>query len=149
MNAFFRDIFEYHHHFNQQLADIFIKESGRVSERTIPVFSHCINAHQIWNSRITGDQPMGVNEVHSLEKCKELDRNNFQRSLEILEDHDLKELIDYPNSKGSKFSNSIQEIFFHISNHFTHHKGQLISDLRQAGIEPPVTDYIFYKRNPF
>jgi uncharacterized damage-inducible protein DinB len=45
-----------------------------------------------------------------------------------------------------EYINSIQQILFHVANHFSHHKGQIISDLRQSGIDPIVIDYIFYKR---
>lgn len=146
MRDFFTDIFGYHHHFNQVLADLFSTNTYHISDRTIPLFSHIINAHQIWNSRILKIQALGVNDIHTLEKCKKLDELNFKDTLKILENFDLNLIISYQNSKGQPYKNSIQEIFYHIVNHFSHHKGQLISDLRENGIEPPVTDYIFYKR---
>lgn len=52
--------------------------------------------------------------------------------------------FDWPNFR---LSLHIQQILFHIANHFTHHRGQIISDLRQNGIEPRISDYIFYKRS--
>lgn len=146
MKDFFKDIFEYHHHFNQKLTVLFIKYSDKISERTMPLFSHCLNAHQIWNSRILMTKPYGVNQLHDLSECKSIDEENYHDTLKILDGHDLHEIISYKNSKGDSFRNSIRDILFHISNHSTHHKGQLISDLRQNGIEPIVTDYIFYKR---
>ena len=146
MKEFFKDIFEYHNHFNQQLADLLIEQSDRINKQTIPLFSHLINAHQIWNSRILKSEPLGVHEVHPLEKCKDLDSINYRDTLKILNEFDLNNKVAYENSKGSKFENSIQQILFHVANHLTHHKGQIILDLRQNGIEPIVTDYIFYKR---
>ena len=112
----------------------------------IPLFSHSINAHQIWNARITGKEELGVHQVHSLHKCARLDNENYLDTLKILEERELEDHIAYSNSKGVKFNNSIRDVLFHIANHFSHHKGQIISDLRQSGIEPIVTDYIFYKR---
>lgn len=146
MKDFFSDIFAYHHHFNQELADIFSKNSYRISDRTIPLFSHMINAHQIWNSRILQTHSLGVNDIHTLEKCKNLDDLNIKETLKILEDFDLNTKISYQNTRKQPFENSILEILYHVANHFSHHKGQLISDLRENGIEPPITDYIFYKR---
>ncbi|GAB2769896.1 DinB family protein [Salinimicrobium soli] len=146
MKDFFIDIFTYHHHFNQELLKIFQRNQDRLSTRTIPLFSHVLNAHQIWNSRILNTKTLQVQEVHSLDDCKLLDDENFELTLKILDEFDLMNRIQYRNSKGDKFENSVQEILFHIANHSTHHKGQLISDLRQQEIEPPVTDYIFYKR---
>lgn len=146
MKTFFKDIFEYHHYFNQLLADVFLENKDRISARSIPLFSHVINAQQIWNARIRGSEEQGVHDVHSLKECREVDAANFKNSLEILEGFDMEKMIRYSNSKGVEYENSVREILFHVSNHSTHHKGQLISDLRSCGIEPPVTDYIFYKR---
>ena len=146
MIEFFKDIFEYHNHFNQKLADLLIANRNKLTERTIPLFSHSINAHQIWNSRILETKSLAVHQIHTLEKCKELDDQNYNDSLDILSDFDLSKKISYKISGGIEFENSIQQILFHIANHFTHHRGQIISDLRQNGIEPIITDYIFYKR---
>lgn len=146
MNEFFKDIFEYHNHFNQELIELLIKEKTNISERTIALFSHIVNAHQIWNSRVLETSSLGVHQLHSLEECKSIDSSNYKDTLKILEAFDLKTPIQYFNSKGKQFENSIQQILFHIANHCTHHKGQIISDLRISGIEPTITDYIFYKR---
>ena len=145
MKEFFKDIFEYHHHFNQKLVALFIENKDSLSERTIPLFSHNINAHQIWNSRILGKTPLGVHQLHNLETCKSLDDSNLEDTLLIISEFDFGKRIKYKNSSGGEFENSVQEILFHISNHSTHHKGQLISDLRQNGIAPMITDYIYYK----
>ncbi len=79
MKNFFQDIFKYHHHFNQKIADKLIEHADQISERSITLFSHIINAHQIWNARILGEEKMGVNQEHSLEKCKQLirERRNY------------------------------------------------------------------------
>ena len=146
MKEFFKNIFEYHNHFNQKLIEQLIENENLLSNRTIPLLSHSINAHQIWNARITNDEKLGVHAEQTLQKCKKLDDENYNKTLEILRNHELTENITYANSKGTEFNNSIQQILFHISNHFSHHKGQIISDLRQSGINPIVTDYIFYKR---
>lgn len=146
MKAFFKDLFDYHNYFNQLLIDIFNEHSSALSDRTIPLFSHCLNAHQIWNSRILKTQSFGVHQLHPLEDLKAIDSDNHTQSLKIIDTFDFNEIISYSNSKGETYKNTIQDILFHIINHFTHHKGQLISDLRMNHIEPPVTDYIFYKR---
>lgn len=146
MKAFFKDIFAYHFHFNQKLAIVFLENEKNLTPRTLPLFSHCLNAHQIWNSRILNTLPFGVHQVHEISNFQAIDLSNYQNTLKIIDTFDFAETITYKNSKGDTFSNSVRTILFHIANHHTHHKGQLISDLRQQGIEPLVTDYIFYKR---
>ena len=149
MKTFFKDIFEYHNYMNQKLIELFLQNRDQVSEKSIFLFSHSINAHQIWNSRILKTTPVDLNQVHSIEICQSMDNQNYQKTLIMLEEYNLNTEITYQNSKGKKFVNSVEEILFHISNHFTHHKGQIIADLRQNGIEPVITDYIYFKRKEY
>ncbi|MCF8317339.1 MAG: hypothetical protein K9I02_01220 [Haliscomenobacter sp.] len=58
----------------------------------------------------------------------------------------MKLIINYSNSKGQLFSNSIQDMLFHIINHSTYHRGQVATEFKRQGLEPLVTDYIFFKR---
>lgn len=146
MKDFFCEVFDYHHHFNQRLADQLILHQKNLPDRTIALFSHVINAHQIWNARILNLPKMNVHEVHSLEKCKKLDMDNRMHTEQVIETMDLDQEIVYTTSGGRSFRNTIREVLFHISNHSSHHKGQIISDLRQSGIAPLKTDFIFYKR---
>lgn len=146
MKDFFKDLFAYQRHYNQELLELLQSNKDVLSQRTIPLFSHIINAHQIWNSRILGGDSFGVNDVHQLEECARYDQDNYLQSLKVLEGRDLKENISYMNSKGNAFENTIRDVLFHVINHTTHHRGQIISDLRQSGVAPPATDYIFYKR---
>ncbi|MEM1003550.1 MAG: DinB family protein, partial [Bacteroidota bacterium] len=59
---------------------------------------------------------------------------------------DFTRRIDYVNSKGNAYGNELKDILFHIINHATHHRGQILVDMRNHKMEPPVLDYIFYKR---
>ena len=146
MISFFKEVFEYHHHFNQKLIGEIEKHIEALSNRSHPLYCHILNAHEIWNGRIMGEAAVSVNDVHTFEKCRIMDTLNFKNTIRILESYELDQIISYRNSKGEGFSNTIRDILFHVANHSTHHKGQIISDFRQKGINPLVTDYIFYKR---
>ena len=146
MKEFFKDIFEYHNHFNQNLIEQLIEIESKLPKRTSPLFSHSLNAHQIWNARILNEKPFSVRQLHTLDECKKIDNKNYENTLKVINERELNEVIEYQNSKGKEFQNSIQEILFHIANHFSHHRGQIISDIRQVGTDPIITDYIFYKR---
>ncbi len=146
MKAFFKDIFDYHNHTNQKLVKLFFLNSDKISERSIFLFSHSINAHQIWNSRILKTDPVGVNDVHTIAVCESMNEKNYLDSMKIIDQYDFSDRIEYRSFDGNPFINSVKEILFHISNHFSHHRGQIMADLRQSGIEPFITDYIFFKR---
>lgn len=147
MKELFHDIFGYHHHFNQKLMDLLMLNVDRLTERTIPLMSHIVNAHQIWTGRILKEPTLGVHDLHTLEECKRIDDENFDKTVKILSGYNLGEVMVFRTKNGAEFSKAIRDILFHAANHTTHHRGQIISDLRQQGIEPIATDYIFYTRD--
>jgi len=142
----FKEIFDYHFEFNNRIIDEISKERKNLPERTFPLFCHVLNAHQIWNARILNRKSFGVHEWHPLENCKSINEENYKNTLKIMHEFNLDETIKYSNSKGREFANTINDILFHIANHSTHHKGQIMSDFRISNLEPIITDYIFYKR---
>ncbi|MEZ5008403.1 MAG: DinB family protein [Chitinophagales bacterium] len=146
MNTYFKEIFEYQHHFNLKLLDQMIDNEGKVPVKSIQLFSHLLNAHQIWNSRILNFERFDVFQIHPLEECETIERKNYRDTLKILKEFDLSKKVIYNTSKGEEFSNTIQDILFHVSNHTAHHRGQIIAQLKHKGITPLVTDFIFYKR---
>ncbi|MBX2930873.1 MAG: hypothetical protein KF781_02870 [Chitinophagaceae bacterium] len=148
MTSFFKELFEYSHHFNQKLFDVFNSSSSdKVPEKSVKLFNHILNAHQIWNNRVDAQQQaFGVWEIHTISNLKNIDQTNYQQTLQILDKCNLTEIINYTNSKGQIFSNSIRDILFHIINHSTYHRAQIATEFKQHGLEPLVTDYIFYKR---
>ncbi len=147
MKPFLKELFEYSHHFNQKLYHVFNDHPDKTTEKAIGIYNHMLNAHQIWNNRIDKKQePFGVWEIRPIQNCQDIDNVNYEQTLFILEKFDLNETIQYQNSQGQLFSNSIRDILFHVANHSTYHRGQIAMEFRQNGLEPLVTDYIFYKR---
>ena len=147
MKQFHKELFEYNHHSNQKLSDVFISNPDKLSERAVKFYNHILNAHQIWNNRIeTKQTSFGVWELHPVQELKSIDSTNYEHTLQILYKFDLNVNINYSNSKGQVFSNSIRDILFHIINHSTYHRGQIATEFKNQGVEPLVTDYIFFKR---
>lgn len=59
---------------------------------------------------------------------------------------ELDQPITYTNSKGNSFTTALEDVIFHALNHETHHRGQIALVLRESGVAPPATDYIFFLR---
>ncbi len=147
MKQFLIGLFEYSHHFNQELSDVFNSNPKTNSEKAFKLYNHILNAHQIWNNRIEPKQTLfGVWDVHPIHVCKDIDKINYEHSLLLLDKFKLNEIINYTNTKGQTFSNSVQDIIFHVINHSTYHRGQIATEFRQTGNDALITDYIFYKR---
>lgn len=140
------DLFEYTYHFNKEMIKIISENLEKVDEKTMNLINHTLNAQQIWNARILGEKTFEVWQINPFESLEGINDQNFKTSVQIVENSDLDQRINYQNSRGTKFENSIFEMLFHAVNHSTYHRGQINSLLKQNGIEPILTDYIFYKR---
>lgn len=148
MISFFEELLEYTFHFNDKTAALLIPELVNMPEKSLRLLNHTINAQEIWNARIEERLCNTlVWEVRPLDRLKQINENNYNNSIRILHDYDLNKQISYKNSKGQAFTNSVKDILFHIINHATYHRGQIASDCKAHGIEPLISDYIFYKRN--
>lgn len=147
MKTLFKELFEYNHHCNHQLAVIFENNHDKISEKSMKLFSHVLNAHHIWNSRINGNEhAYTVWEVHDTRLLKMINASNYEETLHLLEKTDLAAMLSYTNSKAQTFSNNVRDILFHVINHSTYHRGQMAADFKYSGLEPLNTDYIFFKR---
>jgi uncharacterized damage-inducible protein DinB len=146
MNEKLIDLFEYTYHFNREMIRVISENKEKVDDRTISLINHTLNAQQIWNARISGETTFEVWQINPFEALEDINHQNFLKSIDIIKNSDFDKIIEYQNSRGTKFQNSVFDMLFHAVNHSTYHRGQINSLLKQSGIEPVITDYIFYKR---
>lgn len=140
------DLFEYTFHFNKEMIAVISENISGIDEKIISLLNHTLNAQQVWNSRILGEASFEVWQINPFETLQEINQLNFKKSIGIVKDFDLDQKITYQNSRGTEFENTVFEMLFQAINHSTYHRGQINSLLKQHGIEPLLTDYIFYKR---
>ncbi|MCZ4225573.1 DinB family protein [Pedobacter rhodius] len=134
-----------------ELADKKVMEAFVSSDLHMPeaerLFSHVLNAQHIWAKRISGEAVIyDVWQEHKKENFNRISLNNFKLIHACLATKNFDEVLVYKNSKGEEFKNTVGEMFLHMLNHSTYHRGQIITLLKNSGIEPPVTDYIIFKR---
>ncbi|MDF2930730.1 MAG: damage-inducible protein DinB [Chryseobacterium sp.] len=140
------DLFEYTYHFNKEMIKTISENISKADEKGISLINHTLNAQQIWNSRILNEKSFEVWQINPFESLNEINHQNYLKSIGIIKNSDFDKRIEYHNSRGAKFENTVFEILFHAVNHSTYHRGQINSLLKQNGIKPILTDYIFYKR---
>lgn len=147
MKGFFNQLFDYNFYCNKKLIEECNAESD-IPEKSKELFSHILNAHHLWNARIIGKPPaFKVWQLHEVKDWGDIHYENQRSSFEIITNaEDFGVRIDYENSEGRLFTNTLQDILFHIINHSTHHRGQIATDYRNNGREPSPLDYVFYKR---
>ena len=137
--------------YNYELNGVFIdklEETGLDSPDALRFMSHILNGQLLWNARIDGQKsPVGVWDLHSFTEMREYNQRGYRDSLRIISEKGLEYQLAYTNTKGFTFDNTVFEIQMQLVNHGTHHRGQIALLLRQNDIQPPIGDYIFWKRN--
>jgi uncharacterized damage-inducible protein DinB len=111
------------------------------------LLSHILCAQHIWAKRILNEKPTyAVWEQFEPGSFDTIYRENIQLLEVAFASKQASEVVNYSNSAGDVFSNTVEEILMHVCNHGTYHRGQLAKMLKQAGFTPPLTDYIMLKR---
>ena len=150
MNSdFFKRLLDICHSANQVFAEKLFPAPDNPDEFIFKTFTHILMAENIWYRRIlrkTIDRPFD-RAYFNVEECNELISENSEFLQEVLTTKKLNEEISYQRlSDGKSFTNSISDIFLHISHHAAHHRGQLARKLRERGIAPPHSDFIVFSR---
>ncbi|MEO2051132.1 MAG: DinB family protein [Allomuricauda sp.] len=147
MKGFLQQLFDYNFYCNKKIIQQ-CSTLDNVPDNCERLFSHILNAHHIWNSRMLGiPNEFGVWDRHDLKKWEDVHYENQRTSFEIITNTDnFEKRVVYENSEGRTFSNEIKDILFHVVNHSTHHRGQIMMALRDSGVPPEPLDYVHYKR---
>ncbi|MFS4455149.1 DinB family protein [Maribacter sp. 2304DJ31-5] len=147
MKGFLNELFDYNFYCNKKIIDECMAME-KVPDKSQELFGHILNAHHIWNARILGKPPeYDVWQKHPISDWGDIHYENQRSSFEITTNAGaFDKRIDYENTQGRLFTNTLQDILFHIINHSTNHRGQIATDFRKNGKEPIVLDYVRYKR---
>ncbi|MGE0638342.1 MAG: DinB family protein [Bacteroidia bacterium] len=145
---------------NQRIANVLKGLDASVLDKEIPssfnsirktVF-HIWDAEFIWLQRLNGlslsDWPSKQYGADTpIDKFLETSQA-FKELVEQLSEADFTGDCVYKNLKGAEYRNPRNEVLQHIFNHSTFHRGQIVTMLRNAGVEEiPATDFIYYTRS--
>ena len=145
----FIHLFKYNDWATGQSADSIIKMRTK-NEKAGEIISHLISAQEVWLNRvlkrnIITDPWKKWSEEEWAHKSITL-TSEWINLLEGLNENDFEKRIEYKNTNGESFSNSIKDILTHVINHSTYHRAQIATLVRLAGDEPAKTDFILYQR---
>ncbi|TDB62385.1 DinB family protein [Arundinibacter roseus] len=148
MSDFLSPLFTYNQEMNDRIILQLTTHTWPEPEPLHRLMSHILTAHHIWNQRLAGNIPRyGVWESVPVGTWQSLHQENTEESVRLLQEFSGSQFITYTNSRGEAFSNSVQDILFHVINHSTYHRAQIATEVRRQGGNPLATDYIFYKRS--
>jgi uncharacterized damage-inducible protein DinB len=65
-----------------------------------------------------------------------------------LDDAALARMFRYKSLDAGWFQNTVEDILTQMFGHSWYHRGQIATLLKSAGVEPPVTDFVYWVREP-
>jgi len=133
--------------------EIYFRENKSSFPSISKTVLHMWGAQNIWLKRLQGESltawPHEPNQDNKEGQLNGL-ANSAQSILDLVTSKDdsfLSSLYSYTNMKGEPFRDSVEDTLFHVVNHSTYHRGQIITMLREAGVTNVVgTDLIHYLR---
>ncbi|MBL7997821.1 MAG: DinB family protein [Candidatus Kapabacteria bacterium] len=126
-----------------------IEAAENAEPKILELFSHIMNAELVWMARMKQSESLPPWQLHTLEECRNLmEKNNdeYTEFLAWLRPDELKRELTFTDSRGGTHSMVMRDIFTHVFNHGTYHRGQIALLLRRGGDEPVGTDYMLYAR---
>jgi uncharacterized damage-inducible protein DinB len=140
-----RRMFRYDHWANHEVI-LSLKRAGSPPQRPLELLAHVLAAQQLWLDRLRRrPQRLPVWPASSLEESEALAEEMagaWSEYLNGLAPGGLEQRIDYTNTKGQRWVNSIGDVLHHVIVHSAYHRGQIAAAVRAAGHEPAYTDFI-------
>lgn len=123
-----------------------LQATPSAARRALEVMAHIAATQCVWMDRLrTQAQRCPVWPGWTLEQtAAQLEdlRPAWQQYLDHVDAAGLAGKIFYSNTKGEKFTNTVEEILTHVCFHGVYHRGQIAAAVRAAAGVPALTDYI-------
>jgi uncharacterized damage-inducible protein DinB len=151
LTDYFRRVFDYNAWANREALSKLLA-LPQAPERSRKFIAHIVAAEWLWLRRLKAGKEMEVWPKLTLEECSEEFQQlevAWERYLGDLASDQLAREISYINSKGESWKNSVADVLTHVTMHSAYHRGQIASDMRQAGHTPAYTDFIHCVRQGF
>lgn len=114
---------------------------------------HMLVAESVWYQRIKLLEPVVPPQINSDADCSAVadallqQSKQWQQWVQQAQPHMFDHEFIYYNSKKEKFKQPVFQVLLHVFNHNTYHRGQLVTLLRQLGVQQiPATDFIEWSR---
>ena len=127
-----------------------LRSSPGNDSRALTVYSHVVGVEATWLARIDGrPSDVAVWPTLSLDEAASLGTRNateLDALVSSIGPNELGRKIDYRNSAGRAFTDTLEDILLHVALHGSYHRGQVAFLIRAGGGEPASTDYIGFIR---
>jgi uncharacterized damage-inducible protein DinB len=127
-----------------------LRTSVHSPARPPQLLAHILSAERLWLERLKQQpQTFPVWPNFTLDQCEvqitEL-ATLWREYLAQLSAAGLSKKIAYQNSKGERYTSTVEDVVTHVVLHSAYHRGQIASLMRAAGEQPAYTDFIHAAR---
>jgi uncharacterized damage-inducible protein DinB len=134
-----------------------MRSAEPVSADVVGRMAHILSAQKVWLERILKQpQSTAVWPAAKVDDCAAM-----ADEMSVAWQHLLTRLgnqfapgsfddeVEYRNSKGEGWSNTVEDILTHVLFHSAYHRGQIALQIRASGVAPANTDFIHALRQGF
>lgn len=150
MKKYILDLFEYNNWANDKIILKLQSLRNKFKDNDpFKILSHIISSQDRWFERLKNKPSYNIDlwEVYSIQEIEILSLNSsteWKKFISKINAKNFETTCTYKNTKGKELSNTYQDIFQHVINHSTYHRGQINQILRNNNIQPVITDFIYY-----
>ena len=141
-------LFEYEKWANAKILEA-LSELKETDENSLDIMTHILLVQMVWYSRISNLPDTPVWAKKTLAQCKDLYEVNNKVLAPFfakLTDEFIENNVEYKNTKGNRYNNTVGQILTHQFNHSTYHRGQIVERMKGKLPAMPVTDLIAFMR---
>ncbi|MEO9003708.1 MAG: DinB family protein [Ginsengibacter sp.] len=133
--------------------DILYKDMGSSFGSIYSTFVHIMDVESVWWQRLKLQEHMLWPEKNLKENFKDLSikllaqSKQWHENIADANENYFSHEFAYHNSKKEFFKQPVYEMLLHLFNHQTYHRGQIVTLMRQNGVNKiPATDFIVFSR---
>jgi uncharacterized damage-inducible protein DinB len=157
--ARFRRLFEYERasHAKVLAALRAVPEDRRSTlafQKAVDLLAHVVAARRMWLARFGvaaapagGLEPTGTTLADLGPRLDDM-HERWTSYLAGLSDEGVARVFEYRSLDAGWFRNTIDDVLTQLYGHSLYHRAQIATLLRALGCEPPITDYIYWAREP-
>jgi uncharacterized damage-inducible protein DinB len=131
--------------------DELTRDFGTADRSVVGTLAHIFGAERIWLARV--QQRTAPQSVSDHDRRLDTLSTEWVALFEqwrdwaaSLCDDETDRALEYSDTRGRPWRNSLSDIVLHVVNHSTHHRGQVSGFLRALGRVPPPLDLIAFVR---
>jgi uncharacterized damage-inducible protein DinB len=131
-------------------AEDLARDTGTSFGSLLGTLSHILGSERLWLARFEGKILARVPDLTDFPDWETLTAAWNETSAELgfflasLTAEQVSADLTWTSTQGVSYTRPLWQPVLHLVNHSTYHRGQVVSQLRQLGYEPPSTDMIYF-----